>query len=314
MAMNRVQFQAGMSLLDFHKNFGTEQQCADALEHARWPNGFHCPYCQNEKYYMLLGRKHKTYQCAACRRQTSIIAGTLFQSTHLLLKIWFLAIYLISEAKTGISSLALKRQLGVSYPTAWLIQHKLMQAMTERDERYTLHGTVQVDDAYLGGERSGGKVGRGSENKVPFVAAVEINENNHPLYIKLSPVSGFTLNAISDWAKNNLSAECSVISDGLSCFNAVKDAGCMHKVFVVGSKKPKELPEFNWINTILGNVKTSLSGAYHSFKFIKYAKRYLGTIAYRFNRRFNLDLLPQRLLFSAISCKPHSESWLRVAS
>jgi hypothetical protein len=111
---------------------------------------------------------------------------------------------------------------------------------------------------------------------MPFVAAVEINENNHPLYIKLSPVSGFTLNAISDWAKNNLSAECSVISDGLSCFNAVKNAGCMHKVFVVGGKKTKELPEFNWVNTILGNVKTSLSGAYHSFKYYKICKTIFG--------------------------------------
>jgi len=67
------------------------------------------------------GRKHKTFQCQGCRLQTSLIAGTLFQSTHLALSIWFLAIYLISQAKTGLSSLDLKRQLGVSYPTAWLI-------------------------------------------------------------------------------------------------------------------------------------------------------------------------------------------------
>ena len=99
--------------------------------------------------------------------QTSLIAGTLFQSTHLALTLWFLAIYLISEAKTGLSALALKRPLGVSYPTAWLIQHKLMQAMTERDAQYTLGGEVRVDDTYLGGERVGGKAGRGSENKGP---------------------------------------------------------------------------------------------------------------------------------------------------
>jgi hypothetical protein len=70
---------------------------------------------------------------------------------------WFLAIYLVSQAKTGLSALALMRQLGVSYPTAWLIQQKLMQAMSERDELYTLQGNVQVDDAYLGGERVGGE-------------------------------------------------------------------------------------------------------------------------------------------------------------
>ncbi|SCZ87220.1 conserved hypothetical protein [Nitrosomonas mobilis] len=89
------------------------------------------------------------------------------------------------------SSLALKRQLGVSYPTAWLIHHKLMQAMANREERYVLDGRIQVDDAYLGGERAGGKAGRGSENKVPIVVAVSLTEDDHPLRVRLTPVSGF---------------------------------------------------------------------------------------------------------------------------
>ena len=152
MAMNRIQFQSGLSLPEFLAQFGTEIQCADALEASRWPQGFRCPECGNADYYLLKGGKHKTFQCKCCRLQTSLIASTLFQSTHLALSIWFLAIYLISQAKTGLSALDLKRQLGVSYPTAWLIQQKLMQAMVERDAQYTLCGDVQVDDAYLGGE------------------------------------------------------------------------------------------------------------------------------------------------------------------
>ena len=311
MAMNHVQFQLGMSLPEFNRQFGTEEQCARALEQARWPAGFVCPHCQHVAHYFIPGRKHKTFECAACHRQTSLIAGTLFQSTHLPLTLWFLAIYLVSEAKTGLSALALKRQLGVSYPTAWLVHHKLMQAMAERDDMYTLSGTVQIDDAYLGGERSGGKAGRGSENKVPFVAAVALDEQNHPRYIKLTPVPGFTLKAIADWAQSHLSPGCSVISDGLACFGGVTKAGCQHQIIVTGGKKPKELPEFNWINTLLGNVKTSLSGAYHAFDFGKYATHYLAAIAYRFNRRFRLDTLPQRLLLAAIICAPLSESRLR---
>jgi transposase-like protein len=122
MAMNRIQFQQGLSLPAFHAQFGTEEQCADALEASRWPQGFRCPECGNADYYLLKGGKHKTFQCKCCRLQTSLIAGTLFQSTHLALSIWFLAIYLVSQAKTGLSALDLKRQLGVSYPTAWLIQ------------------------------------------------------------------------------------------------------------------------------------------------------------------------------------------------
>jgi len=160
MAMNRIQFQAGLSLPAFLAQFGTDEQCADALEASRWPQGFCCPGCNTRDYYLLKVGKHKTFQCKCCRLQTSLIAGTLFQSTHLALSIWFLAIYLISQAKTGLSALDLKRQLGVSYPTAWLIQQKLMQAMVERDAKYTLSGNVQADDAYLGGELAGGKAGR----------------------------------------------------------------------------------------------------------------------------------------------------------
>lgn len=84
----------------------------------------------------------KVFQCQPCRHQTSLIAGTVFQGTELSLTVWFLAIYLVSQAKTGLLSLALKRQLGVSYPTAWLIHHKLMQAMANREERYVLDGKI----------------------------------------------------------------------------------------------------------------------------------------------------------------------------
>jgi hypothetical protein len=143
--------------------------------------------------------------------QTSRIAGTLFQGTHLALTLWFLALDLISQAKTGLSALALQRPLGVSYPTAWLIQHKIMQAMTERDAQYTRCGAVRVDDAYLGGERVGGKAGRGSENKVPFVAAVSLNTEGHPLYTKMIPVPGFTGTALTDWAKAALAPRSPVI-------------------------------------------------------------------------------------------------------
>ena len=313
MAMNRVQFQPGLSLPAFHGQFGTETQCEAALELARWPQGFHCPKCGEPDHYLLKIGTHKMFQCKSCRQQTSLTAGTLFQATHLPLTIWFLAIYLISQAKTGLSSLALKRQLGVSYPTAWLIQQKLMQAMVERDSCYTLSGTVQMDDAYLGGELAGGKAGRGSENKVPFVAAVSLDTEGHPMYVKMTPVPGFTSKAISDWAIENLNPNCTVISDGLACFAGVIDAGCQHKPVIVNGRKPKDLPEFNWINTVLGNLKTSMGGAYHAFNFAKYGTRYLGAFVYRFNRRFHLDTLPARLLVAAVTISPRSAVWLRQA-
>ena len=313
MAMNRIQFQPGLSMPDFLKDYGTEGQCEQALEAIRWPNGFGCPRCGHAVHCVLRDGVRKVFQCNACRHQASLIAGTVFQGTKLPLTIWFLAIYLISQAKTGLSALALKRHLGVSYPTAWLIHHKLMQVMAEREERYVLEGKVQVDDAYLGGERSGGKVGRGSENKVPFVAAVSLSEDGHPLRIKLTPVSGFTLKAISVWAKDHLAPDCAVFSDGLACFGAVTAAGCSHQPTVMAGRKPKDVPEFKWINTILGNLKTSLSGAYHAFDFRKYAARYLAAFCYRFNRRFDLRTLHQRLLTAAAGCAPQPRRLIRLA-
>ena len=313
MAMNRIQFQPGLSMPEFVKLYGTESQCAQALERARWPSGFRCPRCDHDAHCVLRGATHKVFQCNACRHQSSLIAGTVFQGTKLALTVWFLAIYLISQAKTGLSALALKRHLGVSYPTAWLIHHKLMQAMAQREERYVLDGQVQVDDAYLGGERSGGKAGRGSENKVPFVAAVSLSDDGHPLRTTLTPVPGFTLKSIAQWAKGHLAPGSTVFSDGLACFSAVTEAGCTHQPTVVAGRKPKDLPEFQWINTVLGNLKTSLSGSYHAFDFRKYAARYLAAFTYRFNRRFDLEALPKRLLVAAVSCGPHPQRSIRLA-
>jgi hypothetical protein len=110
------------------------------------------------------------------------------EATKLPLTTWFLDFYLIGQAKTVISSLALMRQLGVHYRTAWLIHNKIMESMREREEAYLLRGKVQVDDAYLGGERYAGKAGRRSENKVSVVAAVSIDHVGHPLHVKLETV------------------------------------------------------------------------------------------------------------------------------
>ena len=139
----------------------------------------------------------------------------MMEHSKLPLTTWFLAIHLISQAKTGMSALALKRDLGVSYPTAWLLHQKINRAMVDREAAYLLDGAVQLDDACPGGERSGGKAGRGSENKVPFVAALSLDESGGPTDLKLDVVSGFNSQAIGKWAKTRLTPGCVVLSDGL---------------------------------------------------------------------------------------------------
>ena len=165
--------------------------------------GLHCPRCNATEHYAVGHGSRILFQCHTCRHQTSLTAGTLIDSTKLPLRTWFLAIFLISQDKTDLSSLALMRHLGTSYCTAWLIQHKLMAAMAQRDTEQPLDGYVQLDDACLGGKRPG-SAGRGSENKVPFVAAVACNQAGRPLRIKVSSVRAFTREAIAAWAKINL--------------------------------------------------------------------------------------------------------------
>lgn len=113
--------------------------------------------------------------------------------------------------------------------------------MTEREEAYVLRGKIQMDDAYLGGERPGGKAGRGSENKIPIVAALSLNEAGHPIHARISVVSGFSSEAIADWAKRHLMPGSQVLSDGLACFRAVTTANCHHQVVVTGGKHPNDL-------------------------------------------------------------------------
>ena len=137
----------------------------------------------------------------------------------------------------------------------------------------------------------------------PIVAAVSLNEKGRPLYVTVTQISGFTNDAISKWAQSNLAPGTAVISDGLACFGAVTDAGCTHCVEVVGKRKPRDLPQFKWVNTVLGNLKTMLSGAYESFGYSKYADHYLGAFAYRFNRRSDLADLVVRLVVDVCRTK-----------
>ena len=182
----------GLSESEFRERFGTEEACRKALFELRWREGLACPACGHCGFCALKTRQ--LFQCNRCKKQVRLTAGTVFQDTKLPLTAWFAAIYHLAQGKNGISSLELGRRLGVKRQTAWLIKHKLMRAMGAREaEKPKLAGRVEVDDAIdgravdpvpqgmavprrghrLGGERPGGKRGRGAAGKTPIVAAVE---------------------------------------------------------------------------------------------------------------------------------------------
>src|SRR5512133_2538489 len=233
MAQNSVQFQKGLSEAEFEERYGTEEKCRAVVMNSRWPNGFECPVCGGRTYSEVTTRR--LFQCSTCRRQTSLTAGTIFASTHVPLRLWFRAMYHLTQSKQGISSIELGRRLGVKQTTAWKMKPKLAQVMMERDASKHLTGRVEVDDAYLGGERTGGKRGRGAPGKTPFVAAVETTPEGKPVRLKLRRVTSFCNRAISGFAKRGLDPNCEVVSDGLACFNAMSDVGCTHQVVKTGS-------------------------------------------------------------------------------
>jgi len=311
MSKNKIQYQCGYSLPDLFENYGSEEQCINALFKWKWPNGFICPECASKSYCSLKSRK--LYQCNRCHHQTSVTTNTIFENTKLPLTIWFLSVHLVTQSKTGISALLLKRQIGVSYNTAWKVKQKIMQVMKERDDKRQLTGVVQIDDVYYGGERHGGKRGRGSENKIPFIAAVSTNEEGYPIYMNFNVVKGFRLSEVARWAKQHLAEGCIVVSDGLACFSAVTEAKCEHFSTVTGGGPESVTKEqFIWVNTMIGNVKNSITGTYHSIR-AKHLPRYLAEYCYRFNRRFALEDMLPRFMYVALRTAPMPQKYLSMA-
>lgn len=314
MKMNRVQFQPGLSMHQFMDLYGTQEKCEAALISWRWPKGYVCPSCGlADANFSSFRRGRLLYrQCGSCHFQCSVIAGTVFEATKLPLTVWFLAMHLLTQAKTNMSMLELSRHLGVSYASAWLMKHKLMEVMRLREDSRQLSGRVELDDGYLGGQRSGGKAGRGSENKIPFVTAVQTTESGEAELVCLAQLP-FTNEAMTDFVNKSLVRPLTVVSDGLACFTVTAKAGVHERIVVSAGDPTAAYARFNAVSTAQSNLKTAISGAYHSIKFAKYAHRYLAEFQYRFNRRFNMRTIFGRLARVACGSPAMTRTFIRAA-
>lgn len=311
MTMNRVQFQKGLSMAEFVSAYGSQAQCESAVIAWRWPNGYVCVACASKRSLSFRRGALPYWECLDCGHQCSLISGTIFASTKLPLTRWFWAMHLLTRTKNGTSALELKRDLGVCYKTALLLKHKVMEVMRRREEPRQLTGRVEMDDAYLGGQLPGGKPGRGSENKVSFVAAVQTTEDGQAVVACFAQLP-FTKTALADFMAKSLVRPLTVVSDGLACFTAAQDAGVHEPTVTGGGSASVKLPQFKAVNTVLSNLKTAISGTLHAFRFTKYAHRYLADIQYRFNRRFDLKIILHRFLGAAISTPPQPAKILRM--
>ena len=129
----------------------------------------------------------------------------------------------------------------MKYGIAWLLHNKILRTMSEREDAYVLCGKIQMDDAYLGGERPGGKAGRGSENKIPIVAAVSLNEAGHPIHAKIKPVSGFSPEAVGPWATENHAPRAGLLAPRGGRVKAISIVSCLAAAYAKQESAPQWL-------------------------------------------------------------------------
>jgi transposase-like protein len=210
-----------------------------------------------------------------------------------------------SRLKLGTAGIG-PRGLRASILNAHSAKHKVMEAMRLQEDSRQLSGRVVIDDAYLGGERSGGKSGPGSQKKVPFVLAVQTTDGGQPHLVCAAQLP-LRRDALQAFAARRLLKPLTLVSDGLDCFRVTAGAGtgAVHqRIFTGGGKASVRVPALAAVNTLLGNFKTAVTGTLHAFKFDKYAPRYLADYQFRFNRRYQMRELVPSLLHALALARP----------
>ncbi len=243
------------------------------------------------------------YECATCHSQASLTVGTIFHRTKVPLSLWFLAIFRVAVDKGGISALALSRELGLSYPTAWLLHHKIQQAMAERNGQYQIGGLVELDDAYFGGKSHGpGKRGRGTDQD-PVVVGISLTAQGHPRDVFLEAVSDLGETTVKEVLRRRVEDWGVWKSDGAAVYaSAARDHEADHEVTL--SSDPEAPQVFHWINVVISNAKTFIDGTYHGRGRAR-RQLYLEEFTYRFNRRFFGTRIADQLLVACVASTPH---------
>jgi transposase-like protein len=291
----------------FVSRFGSDAQCRAYLVRARWPAGFGCSGCGHGRAY-----SHKLRlieECAACGKQHSLLAGTIFEQTKTGLARWFLAIYLVTSSKGGISAMELKRQMGFgSYQTAWSWLHKIRRAMV-RPDRTPLSKRVEVDETYVGGSKPG-KAGRGAAGKVKVAGAVESDrgagKGRRLGRLRLAVVDDVSAASLEHFLASAVARSAPVATDGWSGYRGLAAAGFQHERHVVRTSPGDAAAELPAIHLVFGLVKRWLLGTHHGAVGKKHLAAYLDEFVFRFNRRTarNLSHRFARVIEHAVQIQP----------
>jgi hypothetical protein len=289
------------SLPEFEARFPDEAACARWLLEKRWPGGFRCPACGHDTAWEL-GRERLTLQCAACERQVSVTAGTVLHGSHLPLRTWFLAAWLVATHRNGMSARQLWKQLGLgSYKSAWLLLRKLRRAMVD-PEREPLAGLVEVDETSIPfrakdapAER---RPGRSHDGKLLIAGAVEI-EGKAPGRARLSVIEDYSAESLGGFVQAAIADGSTVVSDGWSGYAKLKDI--KHDPRVIGDA-PAHLV-LPWVHRVFANAKRWALGVYHGLR-PAHLQAYLDEFVFRFNRRRTPHAAFDRLLGLSLTLQP----------
>jgi transposase-like protein len=283
-----------MNLTKIMEQYDTEDKCRAYLEELRWPSGPVCPDC-GSKDTARLGGREEVIRCKSCDRQFSVMAGTVFNDSHLPLTKWFLAAYLICESKKGISALQIQRVLGIGgYKTAWYLCHRIRQAMMSANSNEPkLEGIVEIDDTYVGGANIGGGINHARDNKTVVVGVTERNGK-----LRLVVVDRLDARSIENAVLRNVSKNVEmIISDELNAY--VPAIGPTYKKRYKRIKHAYTYVEgpihTNSIENRFSLLKRGIVGSWHKVS-VKHLQRYLEEVSFRFSQRKNPALFSLTLL------------------
>lgn len=286
------------TLMDFERRFSSEDACRKYLFTLRWPQGFRCPECGGTAAWTMT---RSLWLCGKCRRQVSVMAGTIFQDTKLPLITWFRAMWQITSQKNGVSALGLKRVLGLgSYKSAWSMLHKLRRAMV-RPGRERLRGAVQVDETYWGKEETGVK-GRQTYEKALIIVAAE-EDGKGVGRIRLGRISDLSKPSLHGFIAEAVEPGSTVRTDGLNAYMGL--TGYTHDRQVQRRQAPGEylMP---LVHRVVSLLKRWMMGTHQGAISHEHLDYYLDEFTFRFNRRKSASRgkLFYRLVQQAVQVRP----------
>src|SRR6266478_5531993 len=276
-----------LNFMSIIKQYGTDEKCRECLVHLRWPKGVTCPKCESKKISRVYERG--TFDCDNCRYQFSVMAGTMFNDSHLPLTTWFYVTYVICESKKGVSANQIRRMFGISYKTAWYLCHRIRTAMLEVAPP-KLGGTVEIDETYVAGKK------RRWRAKGEVSVVIGIRQRNGDL--RLIRAKDAKSKTVKEIVNANIGGHVEVImTDESQIYPYALDKmqKNLHKTINHSREYAHGDVHTNTVESAFSLLKRGIVGTWHKVS-AKHLPAYLDEMVFRFNNRKNQFLFRDTLI------------------